>query len=398
MNQIETVDTSAVTEQAPRSPRTAVLLSAVLTLAFVAAASAFAVLASSTRQLGFADVLLVVAFAWLVGLDYPVGAGAAVPAQLAFVPMLFVLPLRFVPLAACAGLLLSLTVTLARGKRPHLCPNAFGACWFALPPAAILLLAGEQPFAWRHWPIYAAAFIAQSLTDLMLTVFYERFVNRVSVRSLLEVLGTVYAFDALLTPVAFLAAGGGPYAFLALLPLTGVLHALGRERRSRLDTQSEAERLDTLAHVDDLTSAANRRSFDQRLTVEVARARRSGSSLSVCALDLDHFKRYNDTFGHPAGDELLRRVTASWSATLRPEAMLARIGGEEFGLILPAAQLRVAEVIVERLRAATPHEVTFSAGVAVWDGTETIADLVARADGALYRAKSDGRNRLVVAA
>jgi diguanylate cyclase (GGDEF)-like protein len=398
MNQIETADTGPVTEQAPRSPRTAVLLSAFLALAFLVAASAFAVLASSTRQLGFADVLLVVAFAWLVGLDYPIGAGAAVPAQLAFVPMLFVLPLRFVPLAACAGLVLSLTFTLARGKRPHLCPNAFGACWFALPPAAILLLAGEQPFAWSHWPLYVAAFVAQSLTDLILTVFYERFVNRAGVRSLLGILGTVYAFDALLTPVALLAAGGGPYAFLALLPLTGVLHALGRERRSRLDTQSEADRLDTLAHVDDLTSAANRRSFDQRLTVELARARRSGSSLSVCALDLDHFKRYNDTFGHPAGDDLLRRVTAAWGATLRPEAMLARIGGEEFGLILPAAQLRVAEVIVERLRTATPHEVTFSAGVAVWDGTETFPELIARADEALYRAKSDGRNRLVVAA
>jgi diguanylate cyclase (GGDEF)-like protein len=389
---------SPVTEQAPRSSRTAVVLSAGLTLPFLLAASAFAVLASSTRRLGFADLLLVLALAWLVGLDYPVGAGAAVPAQLAFVPMLFVMPLRFVPLAACAALLLALAITLARGKRPHICPNALGACWFALPPAAILLLAGEQPFGWSHWPVYVAAFAAQSVTDLILTVFYEGFVNRMSVRSLLGILGTVYAFDALLTPVAFLAAGGGPYAFLALLPLTGVLHALGRERRNLIDTQSEADRLDTLAHVDDLTSAANRRSFDQRLTVELARARRSGSSLSVCALDLDHFKRYNDTFGHPAGDDLLRRVTAAWSATLRPEAMLARIGGEEFGLILPAAQLRVAEVIVERLRAATPHEVTFSAGVAVWDGTETFAELIARADEALYRAKSDGRDRLVVAA
>src|SRR5258708_3259064 len=147
-----------MTEPAPRSTRTAVLSSGVLTLGFLVAATAFALLTSSPRHFGVADVLLVLALAWLVGLDYPVGKGAAVPAQLAFVPMLFVMPLRFVPLATGVALLLGLAVTLARGKKPHVCPHALGAAWFALPPAAILLLAGEKPFAWSHWPVYAAAF------------------------------------------------------------------------------------------------------------------------------------------------------------------------------------------------------------------------------------------------
>jgi diguanylate cyclase (GGDEF)-like protein len=113
-------------------------------------------------------------------------------------------------------------------------------------------------------------------------------------------------------------------------------------------------------------------------------------------LDLDHFKTFNDTYGHPAGDELLRRATELWNAALRPEALLARLGGEEFGLILPDASPDAAEIVIERLRIVTPSEVTFSAGIATWDGHESLADVVARADAALYRAKSEGRDRFVL--
>jgi diguanylate cyclase (GGDEF)-like protein len=321
-----------------------------------------------------------------------------VPAQLAFVPMLFLMPLRVVPLAVGGVCLLTSAVAAATGNRPHLCPNAFGACWFALPPAAILLVAGERPFAWHDWPLYVAAFAAQCLVDLVQAAAYERYVNGARMRPLVEVLGTVYAFDALLTPIAMLAALEGGYSFLALLPFTGVLYLLGRERRSRLSAQSEADRLEQLAHLDPLTHTPNRRDFDRRLATERALAERSGVSLSVCLLDLDHFKRYNDSFGHPAGDDLLRRVAGAWTRTLRAEALLARIGGEEFGLILPGATLEAAEAIVERLRGVTPREVTFSAGLAAWDHEETIAALTERADAALYRAKREGRDRFVLAA
>ena len=367
-------------------------------LVFVASAAAFAAFVPSTRSFGGVDLVLVVTFALRARLEYPGAAGSAVPAQLAFVPMLFLMPLRFVPLAVCAGSLLATAASLVNGKRPTLCPNALGAAWFALPPVVVFALAGEQPFAWRHWPLYTAAFAAQSAVDLVQTVLYERAAHGLAVRPLLGVLGIVYSFDALLTPVALLAARSGGYAFLALLPFTGVLYLLGIERRSRLDAQSEADRLDALAHLDDLTRAPNRRSFDQRLVAEQARAGRSGSNLSVCLLDLDRFKRYNDRLGHPAGDDLLRRVTAAWAGTLRSEALLARIGGEEFGLILPDASPGAARVVVERLRRVTPREITFSAGIAGWREGETIEDLIARADAALYRAKDEGRDRFVLAA
>ncbi len=372
--------------------------SALAALAFFGAATAMALLAHSSRHLTVIDVALVAMLALLIRLEYPIGKGSAVPAQLAFVPMLFLMPLRFVPLAVGAASLLASVTVLASGRRPHPCPNALGACWFALPPAIILQLAGEKPFAWHHWPLYVAVFAVQSLTDLGVTVAYEGIVNRVALRPLLEVLGTTYSFDALLTPVAMVSASEGSWSFLALLPFTVVLYVLGRERRIRLDAQSEAERLGALALADDLTRAANRRSFEDRLEVEVARAARTGVQFSVCLLDLDHFKRFNDTFGHPAGDDLLRRVADSWAATLRADDMLARVGGEEFGLILPDAAPDIASAVVERLRAVTPAEITVSVGVATWKSGEMPAEVVARADAALYRAKDEGRDRLVLAA
>ncbi|HWB22829.1 MAG TPA: GGDEF domain-containing protein, partial [Gaiellaceae bacterium] len=345
---------------------------------------------------GFIDIVLIVAFAALTRLEYPTGVGSAVPAQLVIVPMLFLMPLRLFPLAVSVASLLSLGFTLAQRRRPNLCPNALGACWFALPPVLLLLWDGEKPFSWSHWPFYVLVFASLSLTDLTQTALYERFVGGVAFRRLVFVLVTVYAFDALLTPIAMLAASVGGYSFLALLPFTGVLYLLGHERRGRLTAQSEATRLEKLAHIDELTRVANRRSFERRLAVEQARARRSGSGLNVCLLDLDRFKNYNDTYGHQAGDDLLRRVAAAWTEVLRPEALLARIGGEEFALILPDTASASAEGVAARLRAATPREITFSIGIACWNGEETIADLIGRADTALYQAKSEGRDRAVL--
>jgi diguanylate cyclase (GGDEF)-like protein len=382
-----------------RPVRASALPSAVSAIAYIVAAFAFAELApASSRKLGFIDVVLIVAFAVLARLEYKIGVGSAVPAQLAFFPMLFLMPLWFVPLAVCAASLLSTAIGFALGRRPTLCPNALGACWFAIPPAAILLLAGEKPFSWSDWPLYLAVLLAQSLADLVQAALYERFVGSVPLRQLAVVLGPVYAFDALLTPMAMLAAGQGGYSFLALLPFTGVLYLLSHERRGRLDAQRKADRFHLLAHVDELTRLGNRRSFERRLVVERARARRAGGEFSVCMLDLDQFKRYNDTLGHPAGDDLLRRVAAAWSAVLRPEALLARIGGEEFGLILPDTSLSAAGAVTERLREVTPREITFSTGIAAWNGEETTAELIQRADAALYRAKSEGRDRLVLSA
>jgi diguanylate cyclase (GGDEF)-like protein len=159
--------------------------------------------------------------------------------------------------------------------------------------------------------------------------------------------------------------------------------------------EQQAAQLERLAQHDPLTGAANRRAWDRALPVEMDRARRAGSPLAVALLDLDHFKAFNDTYGHQAGDQLLRSATEAWRPLLRSSDLLARYGGEEFAVLLPSSTLGEAVEVLDRLRVATPLAQTFSAGVALWHGTETSDQLVARADKALYQAKQAGRNQVL---
>jgi diguanylate cyclase (GGDEF)-like protein len=153
-----------------------------------------------------------------------------------------------------------------------------------------------------------------------------------------------------------------------------------------------------LAGTDDLTGLPNRRAWSSQLAREFARARRTHDPLSLAILDLDHFKRFNDTHGHVAGDRLLRRVATAWSSLLRPDDVLARYGGEEFALLLSGCGIGSAATLVERLRAAIPDDATCSVGIAQWDGAEVAESLFERADRALYAAKNAGRDRVVLAA
>ena len=160
--------------------------------------------------------------------------------------------------------------------------------------------------------------------------------------------------------------------------------------------QRQSAQLEELAREDPLTELPNRRALADGLSAEMERARREPHSLAVVMIDLDHFKRFNDTYGHPAGDELLRTSSAQWRDLLRSGDLLARLGGEEFVLVLPAVDGATAEALVDRLQAATPLAQSFSAGVALWDGQELSAELIQRADAAMYRAKAAGRARTVV--
>ena len=152
-----------------------------------------------------------------------------------------------------------------------------------------------------------------------------------------------------------------------------------------------------LAREDALTGAINRRGLDDVMPVEFARARRGGHPLTFVMIDLDHFKRYNDRRGHPAGDAVLRGAAQAWLKQLRPTDMLARYGGEEFTLVLPDTDAKQAQQLVDRLRAPVPDRQTFSAGIATWDGREGATEVLQRADAALLQAKKAGRNRTMVA-
>ncbi len=179
-----------------------------------------------------------------------------------------------------------------------------------------------------------------------------------------------------------------------------VLFVLVVLRMSGLLTRvrEQSEQLAALARTDALTGLPNRRSGDAELHRLQQAALAEGHPLAVAVLDLDRFKSFNDTFGHPAGDRLLSQAALAWNAGLEGTgAVLARWGGEEFLVVLPGRDLADAAAVVDALRARTPLGQTFSAGVAQWDRTETLAALVARTDEALYEAKHAGRDRVVTA-
>jgi len=202
---------------------------------------------------------------------------------------------------------------------------------------------------------------------------------------------------------------GGDYVDrdLALLEAFGAYLSLALQRAS---LREQTRRLEELVAVDALTGVANRRAFDVALAREWARAMRAKRHLAVALLDIDHFKRYNDTYGHREGDACLQRVARACSASIvRTSDLFARYGGEEFALILPDTDDKAAKLAAERIRAAVetlaiPHTgssegiVTASVGVASIVPTRSAHphELVERADRGLYRAKGTGRNRIVL--
>ncbi|GGQ82205.1 GGDEF domain-containing protein [Couchioplanes azureus] len=161
-----------------------------------------------------------------------------------------------------------------------------------------------------------------------------------------------------------------------------------------------------LATVDGLTGIANRRHFFDAGRRELALARRRGTSLAAVMLDIDHFKKINDTYGHQVGDDVIRGVVARLRAESRETDVLGRYGGEEFAVLLPdigdgavdaAERLRTAVAVAPIETAAGPVAVTISVGVAHLAAADTEPDgLLARADESLYLAKQGGRNRVVV--
>jgi len=190
-----------------------------------------------------------------------------------------------------------------------------------------------------------------------------------------------------------------------------VLLGFYAERQGRIvrAVWSQARRDRELAVRDPLTGLHNRRFLDQRLAEEVARARRSGSRLALAVIDVDYLKRWNDTFGHAAGDAALRALAHFLRRSCRTQDVVCRVGGEEFVVVAPDTDAEGLRHLLDRIRATVPsvslqpgetplpQALTFSAGVAAVEPSHTPAALLDAADGALYAAKHAGRNRVLVA-
>lgn len=204
-----------------------------------------------------------------------------------------------------------------------------------------------------------------------------------------------------------------------ILTETRAMSELNRQLEQRLDVSTREigqlrTALDTLEResaTDSLTQVANRKSFDLTIDRAVRAANQSGRPLCLVMIDIDHFKAFNDTYGHPLGDQILKLVGRSLTETVRPPGTTARYGGEEFAVILPGIERDQAFAVAEdiRLRVAGRRvtnrrtgrmlgQVTLSAGIARFVSGETVSSLIHRADEALYLAKRQGRNRVMTEA
>ena len=169
--------------------------------------------------------------------------------------------------------------------------------------------------------------------------------------------------------------------------------------------QQELDRLSEMARNDPLTGALNRKGLDETVERELARAHRRQSQVCVGLLDIDNFKKLNDTHGHDVGDAALVHLSEVVRTTLRPQDALARYGGEEFVIVMPDTSLEQAVEAMTRVQRTLTTQlfmqgnerllITFSAGVAQWEDGETGPEVIKRADQGMYLAKRAGKNRVV---
>jgi diguanylate cyclase len=195
---------------------------------------------------------------------------------------------------------------------------------------------------------------------------------------------------------------------------------VGRSERLGLDLKQSSDKIDALertledlqkeATTDGLTGIANRRYFDMALQTMGGDAMNSGDDLSLLLIDIDHFKKVNDTWGHATGDAVIQLVATTLAQSVKGQDCVARYGGEEFAVILPTTSMDAAVRVGENIRAALARKlfvprnveeticaVTVSIGAACYDPGEALAQLIQRADAALYQAKKTGRDRVATA-
>jgi diguanylate cyclase (GGDEF)-like protein len=275
-----------------------------------------------------------------------------------------------------------------------------------------LLLAG---WLYAFYIIYPSRLSQQLILTISLSLpaLYAQFFNRFTgPQALLQAGGTLSAFLLLNLPHALLTLSGsqlldGP--FFALLfavsqaLLLGFIASAAWLEGELTQVKQDAAWFQRLAHHDALTGLPNRRQIETALATSLAQSNRSGIPCAVLMIDIDHFKRFNDKFGHPVGDEVLQHIAHRLRSQLRTGNTLGRWGGEEFMVVAPQTEIHEAQQLGERLRhavrsepAAGEHMLTISIGMTAYRPGDTPETIVARADRALYRAKQGGRDRLEV--
>jgi len=288
---------------------------------------------------------------------------------------------KFSPLAGIAAIPLALIALTVGPRLPRAVMFLFAPAGVVLIGIAMATTEGYSDAAILYcWPIlWVASFYGSRATASVVVL-----VAVVHAAALWSLPGETTNFDRWADVVVSVIVAGV------------VVRVLARRNRRLV------QQLSTEARVDPLTGLWNRRAFSERLETESARAVREGTSLAVVAFDIDHFKRVNDEHGHEVGDRVLKWVAEVLAHETRGADITARVGGEEFVVVLPGTGVAGAQEFAERVRRAVaagggPAELTISAGVAARVPREVEHDLVDAADRALYAAKRGGRNAVRIA-
>ena len=374
-----------------------------LAAGFLLAASACTALIPSTTSFSpLVAVVFVVTYAIVAHIEFEIGPGSAVPTQLVLVPMLFAVPAGAVPSLVAAGLVLGGLVEHARSRR-HGDRVAVLLCssWHSVGPALVIGLLAPGPPTWDEIPLYLLAFASQLVFDSG-AVFTRHVIGRgVSASALVEPLAWVALVDATLAPAALVvayAAWAQPLSVLCVVPFVGLLHVLGDERRRRIDVGivlgQAVQDAHRVARSDPLTGVGNRLAWQEELEHAEQRLDESGGGASVIVLDLNRLKETNDTYGHDAGDRLIQSVAVVLHSTLPQTAALARIGGDEFAIMLPGVdEFGCTEVAARIRKAILALEVggikaSASLGKASCPPCASLAEALGLADERLYADKA----------
>ena len=373
-------------------------------LVLVALACAVAIPSETALSPGLV-VLLIAAYAVVSQIEFEIGPGSAVPTELVLVPMLFLLPPGAVPLCVVAGLILGGVGERVRSRRhSQRLTVLLSSAWHSVGPALVIGLLAPGPPSWDEAPVYVLALVTQFVFDTSAVLLRHRVGRGVAVRELISPLAWVMLVDCALAPVALVVAFvavSDPLAVLGVLPLVGLLHILGAERSRRIDESlmfgRAVEDAAREARSDPLTGVGNRLAWQEAVEQCQRRLAEDGVGSTVVLVDLNRLKETNDTHGHDVGDRLIQALAAELARAVPNADVLARIGGDEFAILVAGAGQRGCAELVLRLRsglagiAVGDVRVLASMGAAACPPCPSLDAAIRLADKGLYAEKSAWR-------